>query len=249
MASTLQGKIALVTGASTGIGLGIARQFIAEGAHVFITGRRQKELDEAAKVLERNVTALRADASNLDDLDRIYARIKADKGKLDIVVANAGGAEAQPLGQITEEAFDKTFATNVKGTLFTVQKALPLLGKGSSVILIGSTTSVTGLKNASVYGATKAAVRNFAKSWIQDLQGSGIRINVLSPGPVRTPGLAGLAPQGQEQALFDALAAQVPLGRIGEPDEIGKAAVFLASDSASFVHGVEFFVDGGQAQI
>lgn len=249
MSETLQGKIALVTGGSTGIGLGIAREFINEGALVYITARRQPQLDEALAELGDRAVGIRADVADLDALDSLFATIKAQQGRLDIVVANAGGGEFAALGAITEEHFDHTFAINVKGVLFTVQKSLPLLSAGSSVIITGSTTSVTGGKSFSVYSATKAAVRNFARSWIQDLAGLGIRINVLSPGPVNTPGLVGLAEPGQQQALLDGFAALIPLGRVGSPDEIGKAAVFLASDAASFVNGAELFVDGGQGQI
>ena len=249
MSAQLKDKVAVVTGGSTGIGLGIARQFIAEGAFVFITGRRQAELDAAVAELGPQVQGVQADASNLSDLHRLYEVVKAQKGRLDIVVANAGGGELAALGQITEASYDKTFATNVKGVLFTVQKALPLLSRGASVILTGSTTSIKGNPAFSVYSATKAAVRNFARSWILDLKGQGIRINVLSPGPVKTPGLLGLAPASAQQGLLDMFAAQVPLGRVGEPDEIGKVAVFLASDASSFVNGAEIFADGGQAQI
>ncbi len=249
MSKALQDKIALVTGGSTGIGLGIARQFINEGAFVFITARRQKQLDEALAELGGQASGIQADVSKLSALDTLFAAIKAQKGHLDIVVANAGGGELAALGAITEEHFDRTFDTNVKGVLFTVQKALPLLSKGSSVIITGSTTSAVGGKHFSVYSATKAAVRNFARSWIQDLEGRDIRVNVLSPGPVKTPGLVGLAAPDQQQALLDGFAAKIPLGRVGNPDEIGKAAVFLASDAASFVNGAELFVDGGEAQI
>ncbi|WP_413722279.1 SDR family oxidoreductase [Sodalis sp. RH23] len=249
MSQSLQGKIALVTGGSTGIGLGIARQFINEGAFVFITARRQAQLDDALAELGSNAFGIQADVADLGALDNLFARIKEHKGHLDIVVANAGGGELLGLADITEEHYDRTFNINVKGVLFTVQKSLPLLAKGASVILTGSTTSAIGGKNFSVYSATKAAIRNFARSWIQDLEGQDIRVNVLSPGPVKTPGLLGLVESDQQQALVDSFAALVPLGRVGHPDEIGKAAVFLASDAASFVNGAELFVDGGQAQI
>ncbi|NDL62674.1 SDR family oxidoreductase [Acerihabitans arboris] len=249
MSQALQGKIALVTGGSTGIGLGIARQFVNEGAFVFITARRQAQLDNALAELGSQAVGIQADVADLGELDKLFAGIREHKGHLDIVVANAGGGELLGLAAITEEHYDRTFDTNVKGVLFTVQKALPLLAKGASVILTGSTTSVTGGKNFSVYSATKAAVRNFARSWILDLEGQDIRVNVLSPGPVKTPGLLGLTSPDQQQALLDGLAALVPLGRVGDPDEIGKVAVFLASDAASFVNGAELFVDGGQAQI
>jgi NAD(P)-dependent dehydrogenase (short-subunit alcohol dehydrogenase family) len=249
MAKTLDDKVALVTGGSTGIGLGIARRFILEGASVVITGRRQAELETAVAGLGERATGVRADVSDLADLDALYDQLKARHGRLDIVVANAGGGEFAALGSITEEHFDRTFAINVKGVLFTVQKALPLLQAGASVIITGSTTSILGGQSFSVYSATKAAVRNFARSWIQDLKGTGIRVNVLSPGPVRTPGLAGLVAPEQAQEFLDSFAAKIPLGRIGDPDEIGKAAVFLASDASSFVNGVELFADGGEAQV
>lgn len=249
MSHSLQGKIAVVTGGSTGIGLGIAKRFVLEGAFVFITGRRQNELDRAVSEIGGDVVGVRADVSQLAQLDALYSTVKAQKGRIDVLVANAGGGEFAALGTITEEHFDRTFSTNVKGVLFTVQKALPLLGKGASVILTGSTTSILGGPAFSVYSATKAAVRNFARSWILDLRGQDIRVNVLSPGPVKTPGLAGLVTPDEEQALLESLAAKVPLGRVGDPDEIGKAAVFLASDASSFVNGAELFVDGGEAQV
>jgi NAD(P)-dependent dehydrogenase (short-subunit alcohol dehydrogenase family) len=249
VSNTLQDKVAVVTGGSTGIGLGIANAFVAEGAYVFITGRRQAVLDKAVAEIGANIRGVRADSSNLDDLDALFATVRAQKGSIDVLVANAGGGVNGALGSITEEGFDATFATNVKGVVFTVQKALPLLAERSSVILIGSTTSMTGMPGASVYAATKAAVRNFARSWIVDLKGRGIRVNVLSPGPTRTPGLLGIPPPEHQEAFLDGMAATVPLGRIGDTREIGAAALFLASDAASFVNGIEFFVDGGQAQL
>ncbi|WP_213992846.1 SDR family oxidoreductase [Sodalis sp. dw_96] len=249
MSQTLQGKIALVTGGSTGIGLGIAQEFVNEGAFVFITARRKQQLDDALAQLGNQAAGIQADVADLAALDTLFDQIKSQKGHLDIVVANAGGGEFAPLGAITEEHYDRTFDINVKGVLFTVQKSLPLLSKGASVILTGSTTSALGGKDFSVYSATKAAVRNFARSWIQDLAGQDIRINVLSPGPVQTPGLLGLVEQEHQQGLLQTMASLVPLGRVGQPAEIGKVAVFLASDAASFVNGAELFVDGGQAQI
>jgi NAD(P)-dependent dehydrogenase (short-subunit alcohol dehydrogenase family) len=249
MSKTVQGKVAVVTGGSTGIGFGIAKAFVAEGAYVFITGRRQGALDEAVAELGDNVQGIRADSSNLDDLDALFETVKDQKGSIDVLVANAGGGVNGALGSITEEGFDATMATNVKGVVFTVQKALPLLAANSSVILTGSTTSETGMPGASVYAASKAAVRNFARSWIIDLKGRDIRVNVLSPGPTRTPGLLGIAPPEQQAAFLESQAAMVPLGRIGHPDEIAAVALFLASDAASFVNGSEFFVDGGQAQL
>lgn len=249
MSKPLSNKIALVTGGSTGIGLASAQELAAQGAKVFITGRRQQELDAAIALIGTSAKGIRADVSRLDDLDKVYAQIAEESGRLDILFANAGGGDMLPLGAISEEHFDRIFGTNVRGVLFTVQKALPLLGAGSSIILTGSTVSVKGTANFSVYSASKAAVRNFARSWALDLQGRGIRVNVVSPGPVKTPGLGGLVAEEQRQGLFDALAAQVPLGRIGEPAEVGKAVAFLASDAASFINAIELFVDGGMAQI
>jgi NAD(P)-dependent dehydrogenase (short-subunit alcohol dehydrogenase family) len=250
MSKKLEGKIALVTGGSTGIGLATAQQFVAEGAYVFITGRRQPELDAAVKTIGSNVTAVKSDASSLADLDRLYAQIKQEKGKLDILFANAGGGEFAPLGSITEEHFDKTFATNVKGLVFTVQKALPLMPDGSSIILNASIVSIKGMPAFSVYSATKAAVRSFARSWTVDLKERKIRVNVISPGPIETPAIAGLVKNEEEaKALTTNLASQVPLGRMGQPSEIATTAVFLASDDASFIAGIELFVDGGMAQI
>ena len=249
MNTSLAGKIALVTGGTSGIGLATARELAAQGAQVFITGRRQAELDAAVAEIGGTVNGIRADASQLHDLDEVYSRIAAQAGRLDILFANAGGGDMLPLGAITEEHFDRIFDTNVRGVLFTVQKALPLLSDNASVILTSSTTSVQGTAGFSVYSASKAAVRNFARSWALDVKDRGIRVNVVSPGPVRTPGLGGLVPEDQQQGLFDALAAQVPLGRLGEPDEIGKVVAFLASDESSFINAAELFVDGGMAQV
>jgi NAD(P)-dependent dehydrogenase (short-subunit alcohol dehydrogenase family) len=249
MTTKLEGKIALVTGGTTGIGLASAQQLAAEGATVFITGRRQPELDAAVALIGTRAIGVRADASNLADLDRVYAQIATRAGHLDIVVANAGGGDMMPLGAITEEHFDRIFGTNVKGLLFTVQKSLALLQDGGSVILMGSTAASQGTENFSVYSASKAAVRNFARSWLLDLKSRGIRVNVVSPGPVRTPGLAGLVPEGHQDGLFAHFSTLIPMGRLGEPSEIGKAVAFLASDDASFVNGAELFVDGGAAQI
>ena len=249
MSKPLSDKIALVTGGSTGIGLASAQELAAQGAKVYITGRRQQELDAAIALIGTSAKGIRADVSRLDDLDKVYAQIAEESGRLDILFANAGGGDMLALGAITEEHFDRIFGTNVRGVLFTVQKALPLLGAGSSIILTASTVSVKGTANFSVYSASKAAVRNFARSWALDVQGRGIRVNVVSPGPVKTPGLGGLVAEEERQGLFDALAAQVPLGRIGEPAEVGKAVAFLASDAASFINAIELFVDGGMAQI
>ena len=251
MPGMLKGKIAVVTGGSTGIGLATARCFAAEGARVFVTGRRSAELAKAAAEIGPNATGIQANSSSLTDLDHLYDRVRTEAGHIDVLFANAGGGSMLPLGSITEEQYEDTFNRNVKGTLFTVQKALPLLADGASVILTGSTAASSGTPAFSVYAASKAAIRAFARNWILDLHGRGIRINVLSPGPTRTPGLVGLAgPEAaQQQGLLDHMATQVPLGRVGEPDEVAKAALFLASDHASFITGSELFVDGGAAQI
>jgi NAD(P)-dependent dehydrogenase (short-subunit alcohol dehydrogenase family) len=245
MAPKLAGKIALVTGGSAGIGLGIARCFAAEGARVFIAGRRQSELDKAVAAIGDNATAIRGDTANLGDLDLIYATITNKAGQIDVLAVNAGVYEFGTFGEITEEHFDKTFNINVRGLLFTVQKALPLLAEGASVILTGSMVSIKGFPSCSVYNASKAAVRSFARSWIVDLKGRGIRINVLSPGYTDTPGLSHFM---TDQEKTSAVAA-VPLGRIATPDDLGRAAVFLASDDSAYITGIELFVDGGAAQI
>ncbi|MEH1919555.1 glucose 1-dehydrogenase [Nostoc sp.] len=248
--SKLEGKIALVTGGNSGIGLATAKQFVAEGAYVYITGRRQVELDAAVEAIGKNVTAVQSDVSNLADLDRLFATIKQEQGHLDIIFANAGGGQIAPLGEITEEHFDKTFNVNVKGLLFTVQKALPLLPEGASIILNASITSIKGTPAFSVYSATKAAVRSFARNWILDLKERKIRVNAISPGVVPTPGYDHLGLNDQQlQEFVDSQASTIPLGRVGKPDEIAKAVVFLASDDSSFVNGIELFVDGGMAQI
>ena len=245
MTSKLSGKVALVTGGSAGIGLGIAKRFAEEGARVFITGRRQSELDKAVTAIGGGATAVQGDISNLDDLDRIYATIKDKAGRIDVLAVNAGRYESAGFGTITEEHFDKIFNTNVRGLLFTVQKALPLLTERASVILTGSIASIKGFPSLSIYNASKAAVRSFARSWIADLKGRGIRINVMSPGTVETPGLSNLMAAEQKAEAV----ALVPLGRIGTPDDLGKAAVFLASDDSAYITGIELFVDGGAAQI
>ncbi|AXE98805.1 SDR family NAD(P)-dependent oxidoreductase [Paraburkholderia hospita] len=246
----LTGKVALVTGANSGIGLAIAKRFSAEGARVFMTGRRQEALDKAVAEVGGDARGVQGDVSNLADLDRLYATIREEAGVIDILVANAGGGEFAALGNISEEHFDKTFAINVKGTLFTVQKALPLLKDGASVVLTGSTSAVTGIPAFSVYSASKAAIRNFARSWILDLAPRKIRVNVLVPGSTSTPGWHNLAPSNDvHEGMVSSVEATTPLGRLGNPDETASAALFLASDESSFVNGSELFVDGGSAQI
>ena len=246
----LEGKIALVTGGNSGIGLATAKRFVNEGAYVFITGRRDAELATAVKEIGRNVTGVRGDVSNLGDLDRLFAQITREKGKLDIVFANAGVAKYAPFGKITEELYDSIFGTNVKGLLFTVQKALPLLPDGASIILNASIVASKGLASNSVYSATKAAVRSFARTWTTDLRDRRIRVNAVSPGSTDTPGLSELlasSETGQERLKM--ISDSVPLGRLGTPDEIAKAVVFLASDDSSYITGTELFVDGGFAQV
>jgi NAD(P)-dependent dehydrogenase (short-subunit alcohol dehydrogenase family) len=246
----LEGKIALITGGNSGIGLATAKQFVNEGAHVFITGRRDLELAVAVKEIGRNVTGVRGDVSNLSDLDRLFAQIKREKGKLDIVFANAGMAKYAALGKITEELYDLTFDINVKGLLFTVQKALPLLPDGASIILNASIVASKGLSSNSVYSATKAAVRSFARTWTTDLKARRIRVNAVSPGSTDTPGLSDLLASGEAgQERLKMISNTVPLGRLGRPDEIAKAVVFLASDDSSYITGTELFVDGGFAQV
>jgi NAD(P)-dependent dehydrogenase (short-subunit alcohol dehydrogenase family) len=250
MSNKFQGKVAVVTGGTSGIGLAAAKAFFEEGASVFITGRRQEALDAAVKKIGGRVTGVRGDMSNLADIDRLYDAVQQKHAQIDVVFANAGGGEFAPLGSIKEEHYQRTFDTNVKGVLFTVQKALPLLRDGASVVLTGSTAGVSGTPAFSVYSATKAAVRNFARNWILDLKERRIRVNVISPGVTETAGLNDLFGGGkQAEGAKDFLAGQIPAGRIGQPEEIAKAVLFLASDEASFVNGVEFFVDGGQVQI
>ena len=248
MAGRLTGKVAVITGGSTGIGLATAKRFVAEGASVFITGRRQAELDRAAAEIGGAVIAVRADSSDLGDLDRLYATVKNVRGRIDILFANAGILERKTIGDITEEEVDRHFSVNLKGTIFTVQKALPIMVDGGAIVLTGSTVAHKGLGNNSVYAATKAAIRSFARNWITDLKHRKIRINVVSPGPIRTPGLAEAAGSNAEQ-MFAFLAAQTPLGRIGEPEEIAAVVAFLVSDDASLVNGADIQADGGWAQI
>jgi NAD(P)-dependent dehydrogenase (short-subunit alcohol dehydrogenase family) len=244
MMGKLAGKIAVITGGSSGIGLATAQRFVAEGAYVFITGRRQAELEAAVERVDRNVRGVQGDVAKLADLDRLYDTVRTEQGRLDIVFANAGAGELALLGSITEEHFDQTFTVNVKGTLFTVQKALPLLHAGGSIILTGSIAGVKGFPGFGVYSATKAAIRSFVRSWTSELQDRHIRANVISPGTIDTPILAPLPQEAIAQIL-----STVPMGHMGEPDEIAKAAVFLASDDSSYVTGIELFVDGGAAQI
>jgi NAD(P)-dependent dehydrogenase (short-subunit alcohol dehydrogenase family) len=246
----LEGKIALITGGNSGIGLATAKQFVNEGAYVFITGRRETELAAAVKEIGRSVTGVQGDVSNLGDLDRLFTQIKREKGRLDIVFANAGVVKYAPFGTITEELYDSIFNINVKGLLFTVQKALPLLSDGASVILNASIVASKGFSSNSVYSATKAAVRSFARTWTTDLKERRIRVNAVSPGSTDTPGLSSLLASGETgQQRRQMIANTVPLGRFGTPDEIAKAVVFLASDDSSYVTGTELFVDGGIAQV
>jgi NAD(P)-dependent dehydrogenase (short-subunit alcohol dehydrogenase family) len=246
----LEGKIAVITGGNSGIGLATAQRFVSEGAYVFITGRRQSELDEAVKQIGTNVSAVQGDVSNQADLDRLYATVKGQKDHIDILFANAGVGELVPLGAITEAHFDKTFGINVKGLLFTVQKALPLFQEGGSIILNASIAASKGVGASSVYNASKAAIRSFARTWTVELKHRKIRVNAISPGMIDTPGLNGLA-QSQEQIeqFKTSFVSTVPLGRMGSPDEVAKVVSFLASDDSSYVTGVELFVDGGVAQI
>ena len=243
----LEGKIALITGGNSGIGLATAKQFVKEGAYVFITGRRDPELASAVKEIGRNVTSVQGDASNLGDLDRLFAQIKREKGKLDIVFANAGGAKFARLGKITEEHYDALFNSNVKGLLFTVQKALPLMPNGASIILNASIAASTApLPEWSIYNATKAAVRSFARTWTTDLKDRHIRVNAVSPGYIDTPPWHSMEAADE---VMNGISRTIPLGRFGTPDEIAKALVFLASDDASYITGTELFVDGGFAQV
>jgi NAD(P)-dependent dehydrogenase (short-subunit alcohol dehydrogenase family) len=251
MSQKLAGKIAVITGGSSGIGLATGKRLVNEGAYVFITGRRQSELDAAVSEIGRNVTGVQGDVSKLADIDKLYAAVKQQKGKLDIVFANAGTGAFAPLEQISEEHFDKQFNVNVKGLLFTVQKALPLLQPGGSIVLNASIVATKGSQALSVYSATKAAVRSFARTWSVDLKDRKIRVNAISPGIIPTPGYNTSLGMTQEQVdqFVQSSIPNIPLGRPGTTDEIAKAVSFLASDDSSYVTGIELFVDGGLAQI
>jgi NAD(P)-dependent dehydrogenase (short-subunit alcohol dehydrogenase family) len=245
----LDGKIAVVTGGSSGIGLATAQRFVQEGAYVLITGRRQSELDKGVNQIGKNVTDVQADVSNLEDLRRLYDVVKQQKGRIDILFANAGIAESAPLGSITEDHFDKIFNINVKGLLFTVQRALPLFQDGGSIILTSSVGGSKGTPALSVYSATKAAIRSFARSWTVDLKHRKIRVNAISPGPINTPAVSRLFENGQQAEQVKTALLNIPMGRMGNPDEVAKAVAFLASDDSSYITGIELFVDGGRAQI
>lgn len=248
--NSFDNKVVIVTGGTSGIGLATAKAFASQGAAVFITGRRREALDAAVTSIGGNVTAVRCDAARLDDIDRLYDTVQQQHAHIDVLFANAGLGELAPLGAITEAHFQKTFDTNVKGTLFTVQKALPMLRDGGAIILTSSTTATAGTANFSVYSASKAAVRNFARSWILDLKERKIRVNVVSPGVTDTAGLSDLFGGGEQAVnIKNALAEQIPAKRVGQPEEIANAVLFLASDSASFINGIELFVDGGMNQI
>jgi NAD(P)-dependent dehydrogenase (short-subunit alcohol dehydrogenase family) len=240
----LKGKVAVITGGTEGIGLATAQLFVKEGAYVFITGRRQKELDEAVTAIGSTVTGVQGDVAKLADLDRLYETVGKVKGRIDIIVANAGVAEFVPFGKVSEEHFDRLFNINVKGALFTVQKGLPLLNDGGSIVLMGSVASVKGNPAFGVYAAGKAAIRSFVRTWTTDLKDRHIRSNVVSPGPIRTPAVS-----RQSADVIARIVSTIPMGRIGEPDEVAKAALYLASDDSSFVTGIELFVDGGRAQV
>jgi len=240
----LEGKVAVITGGSAGMGLATAKLFVAEGAYVFITGRRQEQLDKAVEDIGRNVTAVQGDAGNLADLDRLYETVKSEKGHIDILYASAGVGEFAAIGAITEEHFDRIVGVNMRGTLFTVQKALPLMKDGGSIFMTGSIASIKGFPAFGVYNATKAAVRSFARTWVNDLKARNIRVNVLSPGPIET-GVFDYIPKDAK----DYFVSLIPRGTIGQPEEAARVALFLASDDSSFVNGIELFVDGGTAQI
>ncbi|MEV4451023.1 SDR family NAD(P)-dependent oxidoreductase [Streptomyces mirabilis] len=246
----LDGKVAVVTGGSSGIGFATAQQFVEEGAFVFITGRRRPELDKAKDEIGRNVTTVQGDVSVSADLDRLFRTVADEKGKIDVVVANSGLVDPQVFGRITEASFDRTFNVNARGTLFTAQKALPLMNDGGSIILVGSIAGHVGVEGYTTYSATKAALRSYARTWTKELKGRGIRVNVLSPGPIDTPIMDSQADSKEgADAIRAAFASVIPLGRMGRPEEVAAAAVFLASDESSFCAGMELSVDGGMAQV
>jgi NAD(P)-dependent dehydrogenase (short-subunit alcohol dehydrogenase family) len=250
MGNKLEGKIAVITGGNSGIGLATAKRFVSEGAYVFISGRRQKELDSAVSEIGKNVIGIQGNVSNLADLDRLYDVVKDQKGHLDILFANAGIAQFAPLGEISEEHFDKIFGINVKGLLFTVQKALPIFQDNGSIILNASIGSSKGFEESSVYSATKAAVRSFARTWTADLKRRKIRVNAISPGPINTPIFSNLLQNEEQSEQFKKnIVNSVPMGRMGSPDEIAKVVSFLASNDSSYITGIELFIDGGLAQI
>jgi NAD(P)-dependent dehydrogenase (short-subunit alcohol dehydrogenase family) len=245
----LNDKVAVVTGGTSGIGLAIARRFVAEGALVFITGRRQAQIDAAAAELGPQAVGVKCNVGNLAELDALYEVVTQRSGRIDILVANAGGAVPALLGDITEEQFDSMFATNVKGAVFGVQKAMPLLSHGASVILIGSSTSERPSQGMEVYGATKAALRNFARSWTLNARDNGFRVNVLSPGAVRTPGLLGIVPEDQQAGFAKMMESVLPIGQLGDPDDVASAALLLASENSTHVNGAEWFIDGGYTSV
>ncbi|MET9226236.1 SDR family oxidoreductase [Lentzea sp. NPDC003310] len=246
---TFEGKTVVVTGGTSGIGLAVARRFASEGAHVVVTGRRKEVLDEAVEHIGNGATGFQVDSADLSDLDRLYEAVREQGRGIDVLHVNAGGGEFATLEEVTEQHFDETFGTNVKGTVFTVQKALPLLNEGASVILTGSTAGTRGSAAFGIYGATKAAIRSLGRTWANELATRGVRVNTISPGPIGTPGLDGLAAEGATDELRNGLAAGVPLGRLGSPDEVAEVVLFLASGRSSFVTGVELFVDGGMNQV
>ncbi|WP_193183738.1 SDR family NAD(P)-dependent oxidoreductase [Nisaea sediminum] len=248
--SKFQNQVVVITGGTSGIGLGTAKAFAAEGAAVYITGRRQETLDTAVQAIGGNVTGVRGDMANLADLDRLYDTVQQKHAQIDVLFVNAGGGEFAPLGAITEDHYQRTFDTNVKGVLFTVQKALPVLRDGASIILTSSTTGTAGTANFSVYSASKAAVRNFARSWILDLKDRGIRVNVVSPGLTETAGLTDLFGGGEQAAgIKEHVIGAIPSSRIGQPEDVANAVLFLASRDSGFVNGIELFVDGGMNQV
>ena len=241
----LEGKVVVITGGSSGMALASAKLFVEEGAYVFITGRKQEQLDEAVKLIGRNVTGVRGDAANLDDLDRLFDTVKREKGKIDVLFASAGKGEALPLGEITEQHFDSAFNLNVRGTLFTVQKALPLFNDGGSIIMTGSNASAKGFPGFSVYAASKLALRSFARTWLNELKGRNIRVNLLVPGAIATPMQEEVLTK-EAKEMFESL---IPRGKMGQSEEVATVALFLASDDSSFVNGAELFVDGGMTAI